>query len=289
SSGPPITAVFPVADRATAAPNSAFPVSSLAVSFLPCWVQVDPDRVNAHAAPLNMLSPGPPINAVLPSEESATPAPNSGPLISPLPVSLAPCRLHVDPTRVNTHAAPTSELSPGPPISAVLPSEESAALTPNLPPPVSPAPVSFACSLQVVPERVNTHAAPTLVLSSRAPISAVPLVLSVAASATLVPNRPLPTSPVPVSLACCVQVEPVRVNTPAARTSELSNGPPMMAVSLLGVPTATLKPNFAPPISLPPVSFACSVQTDPERVNTHAAPASLLSPGPPTRAVLPSG
>src|SRR5205807_1279403 len=74
---------------------------SLPVSFVPCWVHVEPERVNAHAAPAPLLSPGPPISAVkaLPSAASATlepnlpgnlPAPGSS-LTSPVPVSFVPC------------------------------------------------------------------------------------------------------------------------------------------------------------------------------------------------------
>ena len=55
----------------------------------------------------------------------------------------------------------------------VVPSTESATLSPNSPAPASSLPVSFApCWVQVVPERMNTHAAPTLPLSLGPPISA---------------------------------------------------------------------------------------------------------------------
>jgi len=43
----PISAVLPSLDKATG-PQGAVP--SLAVSFEPCWVQVDPERVNTHDA-----------------------------------------------------------------------------------------------------------------------------------------------------------------------------------------------------------------------------------------------
>ena len=42
------------------------------------------------------------------------------------PTSLLPCWVHTPPLRVNTHAAPARELSPGPPTTAVLPSADSA-------------------------------------------------------------------------------------------------------------------------------------------------------------------
>src|SRR5216684_2470661 len=56
----------------------------------------------------------------------------------------------------NTHAAPDSMLSLGPPIIAVDASADSAMLLPKRPLPFSPAPVSFApCCSQVLPDRVN--------------------------------------------------------------------------------------------------------------------------------------
>ena len=110
SVGPPITAVLPVAESATASPNSASAFSPLPMSFSPCWVQVEPERVNAHAAPIAALSVGPPISAVFPSEESATLEPNSPGPASPLPVSSL-CWVHFSAERVNTHAAPVAALS----------------------------------------------------------------------------------------------------------------------------------------------------------------------------------
>src|SRR6267154_2789294 len=38
-----------------------------------------------------------------------------------------------------------------------------------------------------------------------------------------------------------------------------------------------------------PTNFACWVHTPPERVNTHVAPVTLLSIGPPMRTIVPSG
>src|SRR5439155_12626778 len=85
SRGPPIRAVLPLAERLTLAPNcppkwlrvdhwSKF-CSPPPVSFSPCWVHVAPERVKTHAAPLPLLSPGPPTRTVLPSEDSDTLAP----------------------------------------------------------------------------------------------------------------------------------------------------------------------------------------------------------------------
>ena len=51
--------------------------------------------------------------------------------LAPLPVSLEPCCVHVDPERVNTHVAPAPPLSNQPPISAVFPSPDSATLLPK--------------------------------------------------------------------------------------------------------------------------------------------------------------
>jgi hypothetical protein len=61
---------------------------------------------------------------------------------------------------VNTNAAPTPPPIPHSPISAVVPLLESATLQPKNP--GLPPPVSFEPSwVQVVPERVNAHAAPS--------------------------------------------------------------------------------------------------------------------------------
>src|ERR1700726_1362402 len=150
------------------------PTSPPPVSFEPCCVHVEPERVNTHAAPSLLLSLSPPTSAVFPSPESATLTPKAAAPTAPLPVSFAPCWVQVDPERVNTHAAPTKLLSFSPPIRAVLPSADNATLTPNRPAPTSPLPVSFEpCWVQVDPERVNTHAAPTNLLSLSPPIRAV--------------------------------------------------------------------------------------------------------------------
>src|SRR5207245_1620517 len=154
------SAVLPSADNATLEPNAPSPLSPPPVSFSPCCVQVSPVRVNTHAAPARLWSASPPISAVLPSADSATLNPKRAVPISPPPVSFSPCWVQVSPERVNTHAAPTLRSSACPPISAVLPSADSATLEPNWPKPDSPPPVSFPpCWVQVDPERVNTHAA----------------------------------------------------------------------------------------------------------------------------------
>src|SRR5262245_28414969 len=259
SLGPPMTAVLPSEERAVAKPKAPSPISSLPVSFGPCCVHVDPERVNTHTAPA-ALSNGPPITAVLPSEESATSWPKRAAPLSPLPVSFGPCCVQVEPERVKTHAAPMPPLSPPPPTSAVLPSAESATPpSPNSPAPSSSLPpVSLGpCCDQLEPERVKTHTAPMPPLSSL-PTSAV---LPSEDKATLTPKRPpspaLTSSLPPVSLGpCWVQLEPERVNTQTAPVPLLSSMPPISAV-LPSEESATEKPKRAPPTSSAPVSLAC--------------------------------
>src|SRR5436309_2321447 len=78
---PPTMAVLPSPDRATAIPcpegNGDSPARGTPVptSLLPCCVQIPPLRVNTHAAPVVLLSLGPPTIAVLPSADMATDAP----------------------------------------------------------------------------------------------------------------------------------------------------------------------------------------------------------------------
>src|SRR6516165_3372043 len=75
---PPTMAVLPSAESATDIPwpggNGGSP-ASLPTSLLPCCVQILPLRVKTHAAPVVLLSLGPPMMAALPSEERATDAP----------------------------------------------------------------------------------------------------------------------------------------------------------------------------------------------------------------------
>src|SRR5215813_9482304 len=166
SDHPPTMAVLPSAESATDMPWRAFPTAPLPTSFLPCCVQVAPLRVNTHAP----SAPQPPIlptMAVLPSAESATEIPGpggNGGSLAPLPTSLLPCCVQILPLRVKTHAAPVVLLSLGPPMMAVLPSEERATDAPwdHNPPPCSlVVPTSLPpCCVQVPPLRVNTHAAP---------------------------------------------------------------------------------------------------------------------------------
>src|SRR5262249_23658901 len=143
--------------------------------------------------------------------------------------------------------------------------------------------VSFdPCCVHVAPDRVNTHAAPTWLLSKLPPIRAV---LPSAESAVLFPKPGLPTKPVGTSAGpCCAQETPERTNTnpePGAPAA----GARARAVSP-SAESATLGPSAAP--GLATVSLDCWVQVTPERMKAHTAPAPLLSPSPPISAVFPS-
>src|SRR5262249_42453425 len=152
-------------DIATALANSlTVPVAPVPTRLFPCWSQVVPERTKNHAAPARApvtppVSWGPPITVVLPAADRATADPNSAFPLSPLPVSLA-CCVQV-PESVTPHAAPTSALSPGPPITAVLPAEESATASPKRIAPLPPLAVSLACCFHFDSEKVKTQAAPT--------------------------------------------------------------------------------------------------------------------------------
>ena len=63
--------------------------------------------------------------------------------MAPVPTSLLPCWVHTPPARVKTHVAPTPLLSPDPPTSAVLPSEDTAADPPWTAAPIASEPTSF--------------------------------------------------------------------------------------------------------------------------------------------------
>jgi hypothetical protein len=95
----------------------------------------------------------------------------------------------------------------------VFPSPDSATALPKLPAPVIPVGVIFTCWVHVVPERVNTNAAPLAEFSLGEPTSAV---LPSADSATLHPKAPLPISPVPVSLGPCCEKAAWAVEIPPA-------------------------------------------------------------------------
>src|SRR5438067_13925077 len=95
---------------------------------------------------------------------------------------------------------------------AVFPPPESATELPCPACPTAPAPSSRGpCWVHTPPLRVNTHAAPALVLSPKPPRIAV---LPSPDSATEPPCWVCPTPPLPTSLASCwVHAPPLRVNT----------------------------------------------------------------------------
>src|SRR5262245_38962170 len=146
---PPTITMLPSAESATE--GADFPTAPAPTSFLSCCIQTSPLRVNTHAAPIVLLSLGPPTMAVLPSPERATDAPwdhKPPPYSLVVPTSLPPCCLQTPPLRVNTHAAPVGPtrggrsrsalLGPGPPTMAVLPSADSATDIPWLVLPTAP-------------------------------------------------------------------------------------------------------------------------------------------------------
>src|SRR5262249_61710974 len=96
----PTMAVSPSAESATdipwpkAAAGSPSLRTPLPTSLLPCWLQTPPLRVNTQAAPVVLLSLGPPMIAVPPLAESATDIPwdhNPPPKSAVVPISLPPC------------------------------------------------------------------------------------------------------------------------------------------------------------------------------------------------------
>src|SRR5262249_36185850 len=135
---------------------------------------------------------------------------------------------------VITHAAPAAprptgtcrphRLPPGPPTRAVSPSADNATDMPWRELPAPSVPTSFLpCCVQTPPLRVNTHAAPVLLLSNHPPTMAV---LPSAESATDMPWRAFPTAPVATSsLPCALQAPPLRLSTPAPPPPQ----PPTMA------------------------------------------------------------
>src|SRR6516164_8272586 len=269
-------AILPSADSATDVPWR--PTALVLTSLLPCCVQTPALRVNTHAAPAaprpkgtdraQGLSPGPPTIAVLPSADSATDMPWRAFPTAPVPTSFLPCCVQAPPLRVNTHAASAPQL----PTMAVLPSAER---TTDIPWPGgnggSPAslPTSLLpCCIQISPLRVNTHAAPIVLLSLGPPTMAV---LPSPDRATDAPwdHKPPPYSlVVPTSLPpCCLQTPPLRVNTHAAPAGPLEAGRSRSALSAPGPPTMAVLPSAdnatdMPWLPLPtapvPTSFGCS-------------------------------
>jgi hypothetical protein len=176
SPGPPRIAVLPSADSATDMPWQAFPTAPVPTRLFPCCLQTPLLRVNTQAAPVLPLSDHPPTIAVLPSADSATDIPWRALPNAPVPTNLFPCWVQTPPLRVNTHAPSARH----PPTMAVLPSADSATDIPwpsgNAPSPARWGPVPtnlLPCCVHTPPLRVNTHAAPVVLLSLGPPTSAV--------------------------------------------------------------------------------------------------------------------
>src|SRR5271165_3409232 len=273
-------AELPSADSATDMPWRPLSAAPVLISLLPCCVQTPALRVNTHAAPAaprpngtdpsRALSLGPPTMAVLPSADSATDMPWRAFPAAPVPTSFSPCCIQTPPLRVNTHTASACH----PPTMAVFPSADSATDIPwpsgngGSPARYTPVPTSLLpCCVQTPPLRVNTHAAPVVLLSLGPPTTAV---LPSADRATDAPwdHSPPPYSLVlPTSLSPCrLQTPPLRVNTHAApvgptkgdlsRSALLGPGPPPIAVSpfaesatdipWFALPTAPMMNNLSP-------------------------------------------
>jgi hypothetical protein len=150
--------------------------------------------------------------------------------------------------RVNTHAAPCSELSLSPPAMAVLPSSEMETDLPKLALPTALEGTREACCDQIPPDRVNTNTVFPVDLPTRA----------------VLPSPEMETaSPEPaVRTACWVQAPPVCVNIHTPRA------PPTIAVvPSLETPTDSpcrVKLSVAPvPVSLAPccINWAFEMKT----------------------------
>src|SRR5580658_6986345 len=254
---------------------------------LACCVQGTPERVNTQAAPVLLLSPYPPNSAMFPSVDNAVALPAAVVAEAPAGTSLLPCCVQAPADSTNPHTAPTPELSPLPPNKAVAPSPDNATVMPSVAVPTAPVPTSFnPCWVQAVPERVNTHAAPTEALSYGPPIKAVSPSDD---RLTELPCAALPIAPLPTNLGpCWLQTAPARTNTQDAPAPEASPYPPSSAV-LPSADKATDAPTNSSPLR--PVGSnlePCCDQTPAERVKTQAAPIVELSSAPPISAVLPS-
>src|ERR1700694_5446454 len=155
-------------------------------------------------------------------------------------------------------------MSEDPPISAVLPSADSATLRPKRPSPASSPPVIFGpCWVHFPSERVKTHVAPTF-------CTHLPASPSVFGSSRRL-SRGLPTSAVFPSAESAMARPQLHVSPSSPGTSPQCSPAP------------------SPPCSEPTSLEPCWTHSpDPERTNTHTAPKWLLSRGPPISAVLPS-
>src|SRR5438876_43752 len=141
--------------------------------------------------------------AVLPSAERATEVPWPAFPEAPEPTSLVPCWVQTPPLLVQTHAAPTVPLSLSPPTIAVSPSAERATAEPCSDVPTLFDPTNLVpCWVQIPPLLVQTHAAPSKLLSACPPMMAV---LPSAERAADWPCEDCPPPPVPTNFGpCCV-------------------------------------------------------------------------------------
>ena len=190
---------------------------------------------------------------MLPSAESETEKPRRAAAMA-VSANLEPCCIQLPSDRTNTHAAPAYAVSPGAPISAVLPFADRATDQPCWDAPEEPIPTNLLTSDQCMPERVNIQAAPWALSSPGPPTSAV---LPSADRATENPNCGRPLASVGVSLTRWDQPLLERVNTQPAPAVSPSVGPPTSAV-LPSDDTATELPCDAGPTAPLPTNFGPS-------------------------------
>ena len=203
--------MFPSPERATFHPSQPLSVTTAPISFGPCCNQTPFDRVKAHTAPTRVisLSNGPPTSAVLPSDETATLAPNAAWPLCPAPTSFEPYCVQTPPDRANTQTAPTPSASFGPPIAAVSPSVDSATSVPNRAW-AAPAPVSFGPCCQPRRAEADEHPRRTRAVGVVGGADQGGVAVGRERHAHPTPDRPsvsLALSPPP----CCDHVAPERV------------------------------------------------------------------------------
>jgi hypothetical protein len=88
------------------------PASGPLLGLTPVTVGAGVGTAKTHAAPTFVLSPGPPITAVVAVEDKATLRPKSAAPEPPVPLSFDPTCAHVEPERWNWKAAPSDPSSP---------------------------------------------------------------------------------------------------------------------------------------------------------------------------------
>src|SRR5215831_17754261 len=116
-------AVLPSAESAAEWPRPASPVLPPGSSF-DCCCHVLPLRTNTQAAPIPLLSAGPPTMAVFPSADTATAAPSADRPIAPEPTILPPdwtnCACAVAAKQRKVKAIPPEYLLRAIPVSCTL-------------------------------------------------------------------------------------------------------------------------------------------------------------------------